>query len=254
MPGIDKQTVLRFAEDDEERLVLAKTYDALICFEKTGCEKHTPFLSPLCKSKVEKAFSKEESLSFYGGYDEAERVVACFSENGEKPKVKAIKAEGNFEKLSHRDFLGSILSLGITRDNIGDICILGNECIIFALEKMADYIVLNLKEVKKEKVRLSLYDTDDISVKREYEEIKKSVASLRADAVVGAIFNLSRASATDEIRRGMVSLNYKILSDPSKKIKKDDVFSLKGKGKAKISEDGETSKKGRVFITIKKYK
>lgn len=254
MPCVDKQTVLKFAHDDEERLALARTYDALICFEKTGCEKHTPFLSPLHKSKISQAFLKEESLSFYGGYDEAERVVAYFSNEGELPKIKAIKAEGKFNMLSHRDFLGSILSLGITRDNIGDICISGDECVFFVLEKMAEYIMLNLREVKKEKVRLSLYDSEQIAVKREYEEIKKSVASLRADAVVGAIFNLSRADASNEIRKGLVSLNYKILSDTSKKIKQNDVFSLKGKGKAKISEAGEISKKGRVFITIKKYK
>ena len=253
MSGISKQDVLKHASNDEERLFLAKVYDNYCFYEKSGFTKYTSFLSPLEKTLAERAF-KGKDIYFYGGYEGAERTVMGFSCDGFAEAVSLIESKGDFSLLSHRDFLGSLMGLGITRENIGDIVKKDDVCYIYVLSKMADYISENLISVGKVYVDNKILATDEILMEREFEETKKSVASPRADAVVATVFNLSRTDSQEAIKRGLVTLNYRILDSQDKKINEGDVISLKGKGKAEISEFLDLSKKGRQFILIKKYK
>ena len=165
-----------------------------------------------------------------------------------------MKSEGDFEGISHRDFLGSLMSLGITRENIGDIVKKDDCCYIFLLSKMADYVSENFSSVRKSNVKNEIYAVGNIVVEKEFENVKKSVASLRADAVIAAMFNLSRTDAAEAIKRGLVTLNYRELEATDKRLDEGDTLSLKGKGKAIIEKVGDFTKKGRLFIEIKKYK
>ncbi len=252
MSGINKQDILKHASNDEERLFLAKTFDAYSFYEKSGRAKATHFLSPLERSLAKKAY-KEITLSFYGGYDGAERTVLSFGEE-DSEAIALIECTGDFKSLTHRDFLGSLMGLGITRENLGDIIKKDEVAYIFALTKMADYIKENLISVGKSYVKNKVLSPMEIKIEREFEEIKKSVASPRADAVVGAVFNLSRTDSQEAVKRGLVTLNYRILDSQDKKINEGDILSFRGKGKAEIFKFLDLSKKGRQFILIKKYK
>ena len=119
---------------------------------------------------------------------------------------------------------------------------------------MASYIAENLTSVSREAVKAEVVSVGEISAARQFDEIKKSVASERADAVVGALFSLSRADAAGAIARQEVMLNYSVLSSKDKRISSGDVISAKGRGKAIVTFSGDLSKKGRLFILIKKYK
>ena len=253
MSGNFKQDVIIHGKTEEEKLMLAKAYDAYVFSEKRGAPHFTAFLSPADRALCEIAF-KGEFFSFYGGFQDAERTVLGFNAEEDEFPICVIKVEGDFQGLSHRDFLGSIMGLGISRDNVGDIVKKDDCAYIFVLRKMADYISENLCSVGKANCNSAICECRDITVEKEFETVKKSVASPRADALIAAIFNLSRADASDVVKRGLVTVNYRILETIDKKLSEGDTVSLKGKGKAIISEFGDLSKKGRLFVKIKKYK
>lgn len=248
-----KHDILIHGKNDEEKLMLAKAYDAYTFSEKRGIPYFTGFLSPADIEILSVAF-KGENVSFYGGISDAERMVMGFNAIKEDFPLCVIKSEGDFEGVSHRDFLGSLMGLGITRENIGDIVKKDDCCYIFVLSKMADYICENFISVKKSNVKNEIYDCESITVEKEFETVKKSVASLRTDAVIAAVFNLSRTDASEAIKRGWVSVNYRVTESTDKKLNEGDTLSLKGKGKAVLEKLGDLSKKGRIFIEIKKYK
>ncbi len=253
MSGISKQDVLKHGTNDEERLFLAKAFDAYTFHEKSGKVRYTGFLSPLERSLAERAF-KGVPVSFYGGYIDAERTIMTFGTENFDEAICLIECQGDFSLLSHRDFLGSLMGLGITRENIGDIIKKDDVCYIYVLSKMADYIRENLISVGRTFVKNKVLALGEILIEREFEVVKKSVASPRADAVVATVFNLSRTDSQEAIKRGLITLNYRILDSQNKKISGGDVLSFRGKGKAEISSFGDLSKKGRQFILIKKYK
>ena len=253
MPCIVKQDILKHGKTEEEKLVLAKAYDAYLFSEKRSMPYFTGFLSPADREMLAIAF-KGENVSFYGGFQDAERCIMGFNAETEDFPLCVMKSEGDFEEISHRDFLGSLMSLGITRENIGDIVKKDDCCYIFLLSKMADYISENFSSVRKSNVKNEIYAAGSIVVEKEFENVKKSVASLRADAVIAAMFNLSRTDAAEAIKRGLVTLNYRELEATDKRLDEGDTLSLKGKGKAIIEKVGDFTKKGRLFIEIKKYK
>lgn len=254
MSGIIKQDVLIHGKTEEEKLMLAKAYDAYTFSLKRQMACFTGFLTPADIALATMAFKRSDA-SFYGGFDEAERCVLGFGAEGKSEyPICVIKAKGEFKDVSHRDFLGGLMSLGITRDNIGDIVKSDEYCYIFALSKMADYIAENFTSVKKSKITSEILECFEVHVEKEFETVKKSVASLRADAVVAAMFNLSRDDSAEAIKRGLVSVNYRIFEALDKRLSEGDTVSLKGKGKACIEHIGDLTKKGRLFIEIKKYK
>ncbi|MDO5479338.1 MAG: YlmH/Sll1252 family protein, partial [Clostridia bacterium] len=249
-----KQDVIAHGRTEEEKLMLAKAFDAYTFSGKRNMPYFTGFLSPADRALAEIAF-KTADMSFYGGFPEAERSVLGFAAEGEDGfPVCIIKSEGDFSSLSHRDFLGSLMALGITRDNIGDIVKKDECCYIFVLRKMADYIKENFIQVKRSNVKNEILECGAVTVEKEFEVIKKSVASLRADAVIAASFNLSRSDAAEAVKRGLVTVNYRIMESTDKKLSEGDTLSLRGKGKAVLKRLGDFSKKGRLFIEIKKYK
>ncbi len=253
MPRIDKQNFLAHARSEEERLMLAKLLDCMRISEKTGRAGFSGFLSPADLELAGRVFPAEAELTLFGGYADAERCVAGFKAvEGEFP-IAVIMSEGKLDGLTHRDFLGSLMSLGITRDIVGDICIDGDKAYIFHLASMSDYIADNLAEVKRTRVKNTVCGIFDVNVERKYEDYRKSIASSRVDAVIGAAFNMSRTDAADVIARDLVSVNYRAVDSKDKKICSGDVISVRGKGKVKVLLSGDVSKKGRLFIDIKKY-
>lgn len=256
MSFVDKQDVLKYASDDKEKIVLAHAYDKMVFTDKTGCVGYIGFESPvMCEKLMRAFFRQDEPFPFcFGGYPEAERKVFGFSKDGEKEvPLKVLRIDGNLNGLTHRDFLGSILGLGITRENVGDICV-GDSCFVFALPKMAEYIKENLVSVGRIPVKCSLCDIDECHIEPQFENISKSIASERADAVIAAAFNLSRGESCELIKKKLVFVNYGELSSPDKKIGEGDIISVRGKGKARIDSYGGQTKKGRIFINIRKYK
>lgn len=233
----------------------------------------TNFLSPEERSSlsvIEKENNKYVSTFYYGGFPDAERTAAIFvptffevsdidsfmSENPqENPFVLIEGTKDRFTSMGHRDYLGSLMALGIKREMIGDISVTENGCYFFAVKSIASYICENLKKTGRGSVTLRVIDIKDLPLGEDNSKLVfSSVASLRLDCVVASAFSLSRTAAAEAITKGSVYVGgvqcFKsdyVLSEGAKIV-------LRGKGKAVIDRITGQSKKGRIHLEIRIYK
>lgn len=157
------------------------------------------------------------------------------------------------DDLNHRDFLGSLMNLGIERYLLGDILVKDNSAYVFVENKMAAFICDNLTKIKHTSVVASLCDSYAFDYKPSYKEEKGSVASERIDAVIAFAFNMSRNDAALFITSGKVFVNSLEIISKSHILKYGDIVSVRGKGRFIFDEIVSTTKKGRYYIRIRKY-
>ena len=170
--------------------------------------------------------------------------------------IRAIRICGSgFRELTHRDFMGGILSLGIERSTIGDIAVISEaEALVLALDKIAPYIVSELHKIGRDGVRAELYDcSPDYEIPRRYEAMEIAVSSARLDGVVRALTGKSREAAADMIRAGLVELRYFPTDNVSADVKEGDILSVRGFGKYVIGETDGQTRSGRLKIKCRKY-
>ncbi len=252
-----KDGILKGIEDKELRLFLAKgldkAFDSLKRYEPRFSDFSDPVKAVMLKGIAERNFEVEVRL--FGGYEYAERVVAgFFPEYAEKEDfpLSAVEIRYNEEysrRLSHRDFLGSVLGLGLDRGKIGDIIVKDGGAIVFAKSEAADFIMYNLDKVGRTKVSCNI--PTDITEYTETVMGKEKVgvvASPRADAVISKVFNVSRSSAAEYIKAGKVFVNWAPLESVSGHIGENDVITLRGKGRVKLLEFMGNTKKDRLIV------
>lgn len=255
---ISKETVLYYADNREDKLFLSEIYDNYRKTAARGIPSFSGFMSERKQQLVMTAFSSEKNinLEFFGGFEGAERKIACFfeDEKGEYPiaVIKAKTASG--ADLSHRHYLGSLMGLGIERDRVGDIVGADGERFIYVLSVIADYILMNYEKAGRERIRCELY-TDTVEIQAgEPEKASYSVASLRLDAVISAAYKLSREKASALIESGRVFVDGREKTNTAFNLKEGSVITARGFGKAQLTEIKGLSKKGRTFIEMEIYR
>lgn len=157
------------------------------------------------------------------------------------------------ENLTHRDYLGAILNLGISRNMIGDILVNENNTFIIVNTKMTSFIVDNLIKIKHTLVTCTVLEDIELEYEAKFQEIKGTVASLRLDSAIALAFNLSRGNVVKHIEEGFVFVNGKKITSNGYNIKLEDIVSLRKQGRFSIAEIGNVTRKGRLVITLKKY-
>lgn len=200
------------------------------------------------------------SYRLYGGYDGAERCIAAFGydlEDAEFP-ISIIKAEPASlkyaDKLSHRDFLGSLMGLGIKREVLGDIVIADNIGYIFCLNTIAEYIVRELSKVRHTIVKCSIvYDLPDSAVKKPETE-QLITASERLDVIASAVYNLSRSAVKELFVARKIYVNSRLCENFSYIPKENDIISVRGKGRFVYNGVLGKTKKSRNIISVGVYK
>lgn len=189
----------------------------------------------------------------FGGYDGAERQMVAFVPDFEEPSfpICAVKISSPMMKsLSHRDFLGSILGLGIKREKCGDIIIGEKVAYAIVADEISSYILANLEKVGRIGVKCEIVPLSEIEVpEKSFKPITGTVSSLRLDAVVSLFSGKGRSRAAEIISGGLVFINGIQVMKNDFHLKDGDIISLRGKGKATLSVGG-TSKKDRIFITL----
>jgi len=255
---INKNSMIFPSDSDEIKLTISKACDLYTKALFSHRPFFTKFLTPLESREVYSRFPKGEiSVNTYGGYPDAERVIISFDEYGEDLPypIKVISVKTKREaSLSHRDYLGTILSLGIKRELVGDILVTDDGATVFCLEEIAGYICDNLIKIANTGVVATICeDFVPEETSRRYEKTSATVSSLRLDCVVSACVSKSRSGASELISRGLVSVNYKETASVSVGIKDGDVITVKGFGKFLINTDGNLTRKGRIHIDINKY-
>ena len=240
--------------------VLRRCEDLASRCGRAGTVTATPFLTPAERASVERAFSRREIRPlFSGGADDCERTCAFFLPDWMAPEeldvgehILCVHFRSWFGEPGHRDYLGAVLALGVSRDRIGDIRIRGYEAWIFCLAAVAP-LLLSLDRVGRFTVKASACALGDVPPEDvKIETLTFTVQSLRLDAVTGGMFRLSRSAAAEQIRLGLVSLNYEPCDRVDALVREGDVISLRGKGKGSVTVVGGRSKKDRLFVTCER--
>ncbi len=198
----------------------------------------------------------------FGGTSECERVIIKFGKEEELGYVanfpiKCMVVKPLVQKfaddLTHRDILGALMNLGITREKLGDIIIHNNEGYFFCQEQIFEYIMENLTRVKHTSVSVSIEEnTDKIAelYKDEYKSQVVIVDSKRLDAIIAKTYKISRNISSNLFAAGKVYINGKQCFSNSQLIKEGDIISVRGKGRIKYLGNESVSKKGRVRIEV----
>ena len=211
-------------------------------------------------------YEKERELRFatpalFGGCDIAERKMIRFGNPDELgyeqdfPITALIinPAAAKFaDDLNHRDFLGSLMNLGIKRELLGDIFVKEKAACVFCKDSIAEYIIENLTRIKHTTVKVSYAtpeDTETITAPTTSEKVIQ-VPSLRLDAVIARVYNLSRNDAVTACASGLVFLNGRECTENAKDLKPVDVISVRGHGKFEFSEETGVSKKGKINCKV----
>lgn len=208
--------------------------------------------------------SKQEWYSPYelnGGYECSERQMISFSpdalyyENIYPITILKVnpKAAKYAEKLTHRDYLGSILGLGIERSKIGDILVLKEHTIVFTHECISEYIIQNLTKVRNTFVQVQILEDTNITFKPEFIDVKGTVASIRLDSVLALVLKESRSKLIHLIEGGKVYVNGKLITTNAYKLQEQDLISVRGYGKYQFDTLLSKTKKDRFYINIKKF-
>lgn len=242
------------------KILLARTEDLFRLCDKYSSARFSPFLdgSEVADIQDNMKFPYGYNTMFYGGFKDAERkILGVFPEWEEAEKnlfpVSAVKFTAGFsKKLTHRDYLGTVMSLGIERAKIGDILIDGNTAYIFAYNDIAEYIARNISKVANVGVKSEVVSPCEVIVpEKEYKIIEAVCASMRLDAVAAGALNISRNNVNELIRAGRVRVNYREENRTAREIKLGDLISVRGFGRFMIDEVGSQTRSGKLHITFK---
>lgn len=196
-------------------------------------------------------------FTFFGGDAECERLMLGIFPNvqdgdTEFPITSLHLVFSKRVQLTHRDCLGAMMALQIKRECIGDIIIKEGEAKIYAVEKIADFLVQNLTQVGKTTVTLSAGGALNIERRQEYLTIEGTVASYRLDCIVAFLLSTGRAIAAKTIALKIVYVNHLAICNISHIVKPGDTVTIRGNGKFLIGDDCRETKKNRFHITVKK--
>ncbi len=199
-----------------------------------------------------------------GGYEGAERRIAVFGPGEDSGYTEAEGyiaclhaspvSERFAQKLTHRDFLGSLTGLGITRDVLGDIVLHEGGAYIFCLETMAGFICDNLTSVNRTNVRCTVCEGLPEDAKAKPEPKAVNVASVRLDSLISAVFGISRNLSREAVEQGKVFINGKLTESASFQPKEGDIVSLRGKGRFTYEGVISKTKKDRLRVSVGVYK
>ena len=200
-------------------------------------------------------------METFGGYENAERQMVAFHPDAlaftwEYPidclkiEPKAIKFS---ESLTHRDYLGALLNLGIERSVIGDIVVQEKAAWFFCQNKMTDFFLDNLCRVRHTNILITKVD-DPVKLPRpKLEAINGTCASVRLDSLISLAFKASRSSMVSYIEGGQVFVNGKLITSNGYEPKEGDIISVRGKGRFIFDGMSHQTKKGRCGVRILRY-
>ena len=250
--------------DGELRVLLSRVLDKLEVAEKRNVPAQTGFLSPAQRAAAEDLLAAcgHPRHRFDGGYEGAERTVCVFfpdwQEEDDWAAAEALSAmECAFPKgaaLTHRDILGSLMGLGITREKIGDILMGEGKAQVIALGETLPILLSQLSQAGRYPLKCREIPLEELEVKPpEVRAIRDTVATLRLDAVAASGFSIGRSKASSLIQAGKLQLNHRECLKPDKPVEEGDVLSCRGLGKCVVKEILGESRKGRVMILLERY-
>ncbi len=251
--------------DGERRLLLARALDKLETARRRNIPAHTPFLSPAERAAVEALLNAagHPRHLFTGGYGQAERTICVFLPDwleqedwpaGDHPLAALRLTAPAGARLSHRDWLGSILGLGLTREKLGDLLAEENRCQAVVLSETAGILRTQLERVGRYPVQAAPMALEELTApERAVKYIQDTFATLRLDAVTASAFSLPRSKAAALIGAGRVLLNGEVCVKPDRLVAEGDAIACRGSGKCVVKQIAGQSRKGRTIVGLERY-
>lgn len=252
--------------DGEQRLLLAKVLDRLEQAERRGAPAAMDFFSPQEQVLTEKflhmAGVSADRYLFFGGYDGAERKMLLFLPDWMEQEA-AVKQFPLYclravfrpeDALTHRDLLGSLMGMGISREKVGDLLVSDASCDLITAESVGEFLLQNWESAGRARLAVTAIMPQELCVPEiRCEEVRDTVQTLRLDAVAATGFRLARGKAAALIESGKVQVNWKDCMKSDHLLREGDVVSARGFGKFKLAQVGGVTRKGRTGIVILRY-
>ncbi len=220
----------------------------------------------LSKINELKSLKNELDIFLYGGNIESDRKKIYFipkfysfnqediKKNSEISLLKITPKNLKFsESLTHRDVLGSLMSLNYSRNMFGDIIIKDNNYFVYLDSKITDEVSSSLDSIKHTSINITILNINDYNLTLNFKEIIINVASLRLDSIIKEVFKISRNDSQELIKNEFVFINGNLITSTSYEVKENDRISVKSKGKFIFLNMEGKSRKERLFLKIKLY-
>lgn len=225
------------------------------------------FTGFLGMSELSDFYSMERELSFvpwevFGGKEDCERMMVRFGNEElfgytEEFPIICLKIRPLMQKfadkLSHRDFLGALMNLGIERDTLGDIILKENEGYLFCTKTIAPYLCENLTRIKHTPVFCQESTEVPTGQDEDLQEMKIQVASLRIDGMIAKVYHLSRGESVEQFRQKKIFVNGRLCENNSHLLKEGDTVTVRGYGKFIFAGAHGISKKGKINVEVHCY-
>ncbi len=235
--------------------------------EKSFKNNQYTFTHFLSEAELSDFFDMKEATmtayyTVYGGHDEADRVMIRFGNPDEFGyeedfPIKCVSVEPLMKKfadnLTHRDFLGSIMNLGIKRSEVGDIVVEEKSAYIFCTEQMAEYLCRELTRVKHTVVKCVITEKTPENFEVKTREGEVQVSSERIDGVISKVFHISRGNCVELFRNKKVFVNGRCVENNSYMLKENDKISARGFGKFRYIGIGNFTRKGNKIVKYELY-
>ena len=267
---MDKAALIsRIAQERPDQLLLARVWDKYEQTERRSIPAATVFLSPREQQMAQSllnAAGVHGGYVFDGGYEEAERKILIFlpewaafasqAEGAAGGELVFLRADfhGEDSSLTHRDILGSLMGLGVTRERLGDILVSRHSADLIAAPSLRDFFLREWDQAGRVKLTVTEIARDGLRVPQvQVKTVRDTVSSLRLDAVVSSAFSMSRGRAVELIAAGRVNLDHVPCLKADKPVGEGAVITARGLGKARVAQVGGLTKKGRIGVTIERF-
>lgn len=251
-------------QNEEERRLMHRIEELCHVAASRDIPRYTGFLSDREQVLAQAACHRAEFSAprFWGGYEQAERKVLCLeppdSWQEEPLGYLRFRAGTSSSAPGHRDYLGSILGLGLDRACLGDLLPDPQEPLVFYAVVLADkqsFIATELSSVGRCPVQVTLCDQLPPHLAEGFDRVLQTatVPSLRSDAVLAAMMHTSRARAAEYIAAGRVEVNHVPLRSAHELAYEEDIFTVRGVGRYRLAEVRGKSRKDRIFLSFFQY-
>ncbi|WRS28122.1 YlmH/Sll1252 family protein [Oscillospiraceae bacterium MB08-C2-2] len=247
--------------EGDEKLFVARIRDIIRLSSESGRARFSHFLTERQVLLAAEAAGQQKCDTFrlYGGYEGAGRVMLGAFSPYEEPEDRLFPIQGiqiTYKKefsLSHRDFLGSLMGLKISRESVGDILPGTGECTLFVLESVAPTVLSELDKVGRVGVKCKPALAGSVAFEPSFMPVSGTVKSPRLDSMVALLTGQSRGKSADLIKAGQVSVAGAPCLELTRECLPGESISIRGIGKFILDDIGGLSKKGRLHIQCRKY-
>ncbi len=212
----------------------------------------TKFLTLTEQAIIKNTLKNKVFFKFYGGYKNSELKRAVIYKDS-NPSITCFKIIYNekYLNLTHQNILGTLLSLSITKDSIGDI--LPSDDVFFITSELKDFIINEFVKINNVSIELIEYDGSDLERNILLDINSFTVSSLRLDSIVSKIIKKSRSIASQMIIDDLIKVNHLVSNKNTKYLNEEDIISIRKYGRYIIKDTKNTSKKGKIVVKYGKY-